>query len=301
MHTPSKWILALGALTTSGLAQAELNIFACQPDWAALAQEHAPEANVFSATTAMQDPHYVQARPSLISKMRKADLVICSGAELEVGWLPELQRQSRNRDVQNGRQGLFWTTDYANVLDKHDHVDRSMGDVHAHGNPHVQFAVPDMIEISRALSDRLSVIDADNAVKYKTQGVKFRANWRKKMTEWEEKAAPLKGMEVVGYHSTHRYLFAWLNIEQVADLEPKPGLPPTIAHLNRLAQQDFSQLDGIVYSSHQPVDAANWLSQRTQASVVQLAQSVGGRENTDTLSLLIDDTIDQLLKLKEAQ
>nr|WP_239445578.1 zinc ABC transporter substrate-binding protein [Vibrio nigripulchritudo] len=155
----SKFFLTSGLLVTSLSVNASLNVFTCQPDWASLVKQHAPNAEVFSATTAMQDPHYIQARPSLISKMRKADLVVCSGAELEIGWLPELQRQSRNRNVQNGKDGLFWVTDYVKMLDTHDHVDRSMGDVHSHGNPHVQFAVADIPNVSKALVERLTKID----------------------------------------------------------------------------------------------------------------------------------------------
>lgn len=141
-------VLPLLLWSTSSLAG--LNVFVCQPDWQDLVRQHAPDAQIYSATTAMQDPHYVQARPSLIAQIRRADLVVCSGAELEIGWLPELQRQSRNAKIQNGQLGLFWVSEHVQVLDKHDHVDRSMGDVHAHGNPHVQFALNDMPAVSRS-------------------------------------------------------------------------------------------------------------------------------------------------------
>lgn len=293
----SKLYITAGLLAASFTANASLSVFTCQPDWAALVKQHAPNAEVYSATTAMQDPHYIQARPSLISKMRKADLVVCSGAELEIGWLPELQRQSRNSKVQNGKDGLFWVTDYVKMLDTHDHVDRSMGDVHAHGNPHVQFAVADMPAVSKALVERLAKIDPNNQALYKGNGVKFRADWRKYVVRWQSVADELKGVNLVGYHQTHRYLFAWLGIKQVADLEPKPGLPPTVAHLNSLSSITREHAQGIVYSSHQPTEATQWLSERTGLPVAELAQSVGGRPNTDTLAALVDDSIAQLLGL----
>ncbi|RBM39064.1 metal ABC transporter solute-binding protein, Zn/Mn family [Vibrio tarriae] len=296
MRMRSNWLSVFALFSFPSVAS--LNVFVCQPDWEDLVRQHAPSAQIYSATTAMQDPHYIQARPSLIAKMRSADLVVCSGAELEIGWLPELQRQSRNPKVQPGQPGLFWVSDYVDVLDKHEHVDRAMGDVHAHGNPHVQFAVADMPDISHALSKRLSEIDPENQALYQGMGLRFRADWQKRVSAWREQAKALQDMQVVGYHQTHRYLYAWLGVEQVADLEPKPGLPPTMAHLNELARTDFSQVSGIVYSSHQPVDAANWLAQRSQLPIVQLAQSVGGRENTDSLVELIDDSIAQLLKLR---
>ncbi|KAB0300249.1 zinc ABC transporter substrate-binding protein [Vibrio fortis] len=293
----SKLYITAGLLAVSFTANASLSVFTCQPDWAALVKQHAPNAAVSSATTAMQDPHYIQARPSLISKMRKADLVVCSGAELEIGWLPELQRQSRNSKVQNGEDGMFWVTDYVKMLDTHDRVDRSMGDVHAHGNPHVQFAIADIPAISRALVERLVKIDPSNQVLYKGNGVKFRADWRKHVVRWQSVSAQLKGVNLVGYHQTHRYLFAWLGIKQVADLEPKPGLPPTVAHLNSLSSIGHEDAQGIVYSSHQPTEAAKWLSERTKLPVTELAQSVGGRPNTETLAALVDDSITQLLGL----
>ncbi|MDO6526548.1 zinc ABC transporter substrate-binding protein [Motilimonas sp. 1_MG-2023] len=284
------WLLALLSLPAHALT-----IFACQPDWASLAKVHAPEAEVFSATTAFQDPHFIQARPSLINKMHQADLVICSGAELEVGWLPELQRQSRNAKVSPGGEGLFFTTDYVAVLDKHDHVDRSMGDVHAGGNPHVQFAVADMINISQALSEKLQQLDPKRAAQYLQAGEAFRQRWAAKMLIWKNKALSLKGKKVVGYHATYRYLFAWLGMTQVADLEPKPGVSPTTAHLTQLAKLDPGNIYAIVYASHQNSQAAKWLAGRTQLPMIVLAQSVGGNEQSYDLITLIDNSINLLL------
>lgn len=276
---------------------AAINIFACEPDWASLAKSHAPDADIYSATTAMQDPHYVQARPSLIAKIRRADIVICSGSELEIGWLPELQRQSRNNKIQSGKIGMFWVSDFVDKLDELEHVDRSMGDIHAHGNPHVQFAIDDIATISQALTARLSSIDPSNKTTYQLHGAKFRWQWQQKIKQWTKLKSELSGMQVVGYHSNFRYLFDWLNIQQVADLEPKPGIPPTMNHLNSLMQSDFSKVAGIVYSSHQPKDPAQWLSQHKNLPMIELAQSVGGQNNTESLIALVDDSISRLLTL----
>lgn len=296
---PFKLIAATSAVLFSYQANASLSIFTCQPDWASLAQYHAPDAKIYSATTAFQDPHYVQARPSLIAKMRRADLVICSGSELEIGWLPELQRQSRNPKVQNGQPGLFFTTDHVELLDQTDHVDRSMGDVHGQGNPHVQFAIDAMPNISRALTETLIKLDPQHGDQYTSSGKDFREKWQQHREIWRKQATELQNIKVVGYHSTYRYLFEWLNIDQVADLEPNPGLPPTTSHLAQLAARSFNGVSGIVYSSHQSSDAADWLSQRTDLPIAVLAQSVGGREESEDLFALIDDSIQQLLALKE--
>ena len=269
-----------------------LNIFVCEPEWEALIAAHAPDADIFSATTAMQDPHYVQARPSLIARMRQADLAMCSGAELEVGWLPMLQSRSGNRAVQTGSETMIFAADHVRMLDTHDHVDRSMGDIHAHGNPHIQFAVNDMPALSRVVSERLSQVDPDNAHRYQANGMRFRTQWRRNIERWQDRASVLQGKKVVGYHATYRYLFDWLGMEQVADLEPKPGLPPTTSHLQsltRLGKQDF---DAIVFSSHQNQRPANWLHNQTGKPVIELPLTVSKGQ---TLVELYDQVIESLV------
>ncbi|HHF2957316.1 metal ABC transporter solute-binding protein, Zn/Mn family [Vibrio diabolicus] len=284
-------MMAAGSAIISSPALA-LNIFVCEPEWKAFLESHAPNATIYSATTAKQDPHYVQARPSLIAKMRQADMAMCSGAELEVGWLPMLQNRSGNSAVQNGAQSMIYATDFVRMLDSHDHVDRSMGDIHAHGNPHVQFAANDMIPLSRKVTERLKAIDPDNAQSYQVNGMKFRAQWQKKLNEWEQKAQPLQGKRIVGYHSTYRYLFDWLGMVQVADLEPKPGISPTTSHLQSLTQLDTKQFDAIVFSSHQDQRPAMWLQQQTDKPVAQLPLTVSKQQSLDEL---YDEVITDLL------
>ncbi|MFH4523371.1 zinc ABC transporter substrate-binding protein [Vibrio diabolicus] len=284
-------MMAAGSAIISSPALA-LNIFVCEPEWKAFLESHAPNATIYSATTAKQDPHYVQARPSLIAKMRQADMAMCSGAELEVGWLPMLQNRSGNSAVQNSAQSMIYATDFVRMLDSHDHVDRSMGDIHAHGNPHVQFAANDMIPLSRKVTERLKAIDPDNAQSYQVNGMKFRAKWQKKLNEWEQKAQPLQGKRVVGYHSTYRYLFDWLGMVQVADLEPKPGISPTTSHLQSLTQLDAKHFDAIVFSSHQDQRPAMWLKQQTDKPVAQLPLTVSKQQSLDEL---YDEVITDLL------
>lgn len=270
-----------------------LNIFVCEPEWEALLAAHAPDADIFSATTAMQDPHYVQARPSLIARMRRADLAMCSGAELEVGWLPMLQNRSGNRAVQTGSETMIFAADHVRMLDTHDHVDRAMGDIHAHGNPHVQFAVNDMPALSRVVSERLSQVDPDNAHQYQANGMRFRSQWRRNIERWQDQASVLQGKKVVGYHATYRYLFDWLGVEQVADLEPKPGLPPTTSHLQSLTRLGKQGFDAIIFSSHQNQRPANWLHNQTGVTVVELPLTVSKNQS---LVELYDQVIDTLVK-----
>lgn len=222
------------SVTYTGLAHAELNVFACEPEYAALTKELAPTASIYSATTALQDPHQVQARPSLIAKMRQADLVVCAGADLEVGWLPMLQMKSANAKVRSTEQGLFFAADQIETLDKLASVDRSMGDVHAQGNPHIHFDPTRLLKVATALSAKLTQLDPAGAADYQQSLADFTTRWQAAVPRWEAQAKGLQGKKVIAYHSSFRYLFNWIGIEQVADLEPKPGLAPTSGHLASL-------------------------------------------------------------------
>lgn len=300
MRTYSKRLasaaVSLGLLFAAAPVQA-LNIFACEPEWASLAKELAPEANIYSATTAYQDHHFVQARPSLIAKLRRADMFICAGSELEIGWLPALQMKANNSKVRDGQPGAFYASEQVERLDVLEHVDRSMGDVHAMGNPHVHWSPSRMGKIAEALAKRLSLIDGDNAAEYQQNLVSFLARWQSHSEALSQQAARLNGTKVVGYHSSYRYLFDWLGIEQIGDLEPKPGLPPTSGHLASLVslqqQQPFAL---IVYSDYHDDKGANWLAAKTGVSAIRLAYSVDPKKpEMQDLFALYQTVIEQLL------
>lgn len=289
-------VLSLGL---TSLAQAELTIFACEPEYAALAKELAPDASIYSATTAFQDPHQVQARPSLIAKMRQADLAICAGADLEVGWLPMLQMKSANAKVRSTDQGLFFAAEQVDTLDKQTNVDRSMGDVHSQGNPHLHFDPARLLQVAQALSAKMVSLDPAGAIRYQEALTDFSQRWQAAMMQWEAKAALLKGKKVIAYHSSFRYLFNWIGIEQVADLEPKPGLPPTSGHLAQLLNRaEQGDIMAIIVASYQDARGANWLGERAHLPVIVLPMSVGGNEQSQDLFSLYDSTLALLSKEK---
>lgn len=148
-------------------AQAAVKIFACEPEWGALAQELGGNlVDVTVATTALQDPHHIQARPSLIARARNADLVVCTGAELEIGWLPILLQQSGNAKVQAGQPGNFAAADHVRKLEIPGQIDRSQGDVHATGNPHIHTDPRNIAKVATALGLRLAQIDPGHASQY---------------------------------------------------------------------------------------------------------------------------------------
>jgi zinc/manganese transport system substrate-binding protein len=286
-------LLALAQLP----AQAALRAVACEPEWGALLGELAGDKlGVQVATTAQQDPHHIQARPSLIAAVRNADLVVCTGAELEVGWLPVLVRQSGNAAVQPGRPGYFEAADFVRRLEVPTRLDRADGDVHAAGNPHVHLDPHNISLIADALTRRLQVLDAVNAAFYQARAADFSARWKAATARWEREATVLRGLPIVVHHKDLAYLQDWLGLREVGTLEPKPGVEPGSAHLSGLLaglQRQPARL--IVRAAYNDARAAAWLSERTRLPLVVLPFTVGGSERAKDLFGLFDDTIARLL------
>ena len=278
-------------------AQADISVFACEAEWAALAMEIGGEhVEPYSATTGLQDPHYIQARPSLIAKVRKADLVICSGAELEIGWLPILLRKANNRDVMPGSPGFLEASSLVERFDATANVDRGSGDIHPQGNPHVQTNPHNIATIAIALSQRMGELDVENADAYQTGLVNFQSRWGEAVGRWEDRAAVLKGKRIITHHKSWVYLERWLGLVEVANLEAVPGLPPTAGHLSQLVSQfENGGADVIVRAPYQDQRASRWLAERTGISAVVLPLTVGGTDQATDLFSLFDDIVDRLL------
>ena len=293
-----RW-LALLSLFLPLYAAAELRVFACEPEWAALAEEVGGElVEASSATHALQDPHYVEARPSLISRVRKADLVICSGAQLEIGWLPMLLSKSNNPRVLPGKPGFIEASSLVRRLDVPDSVDRAQGDMHPQGNPHVQMNPHNIRRVAVAMGQRLAELDPDHAGEYATRTTAFLERWEAAIARWEERARPLAGSRVVCHHKSWIYLEDWLQLREVATLEPVPGIPPTAAHLSSLLAElgvDGSGADLIIRSPFQSANASEWLQERTGIPAIVLPLTVGGTEAAQDLFSLFDDVLDRLL------
>lgn len=276
-------------------AQAQLRVFACEPEWAALVRELAPDAELTTATSYLQDPHYIEARPSLIAAVRRADIAVCTGASLEAGWLPMLLQRASNPDIQPDRPGLFFAADHARLHAPHDHVDRSMGDVHPEGNPHVHLAPDELPDIARALADRLGEIEPGASADIQGRYIRWRGHWSRMRAEWRERAKELEGHSVVVQHSSFQYLLRWLGVETAVDLEPKPGLPPSASHLSQLlAEPNLGKASAILIASHQDPQPAEWLSEHTGLPVVVVPGTVTGEGPTETLGGLISEIISQI-------
>ena len=278
-------------------AQAEINIFACEPEWAALSQElGGDKVTTYSATTGLQDPHYIQARPSLIAKARRADLLVCTGAELEAGWLPLLQRKSGNRVIQHGAIGSFMAAEYVQLSGIPSQLDRSQGHVHAAGNPHIQTSPILLLTVAKALSDRLQQLDLANKVYYQHRWTDFEQRWQAAIKKWQLQAKPLKGLPIVIQHNSWDYLIAWLELNKVAILETKPGVPPSVADLNNIVEQlKVTPAKVIIHAAYQSPRASDWLNEKTGIPKVVLPFTIGGNSSATDLFSLFDNTIQQLL------
>lgn len=277
-------------------ARAAINVFACEPEWGALVAELGGEdVSVFTATTARQDPHQIQARPSLIARLRNADLAVCTGAELEIGWMPVLLRQAANGRVQPGQPGYFAAAEQVRLLDVPTRLDRADGDVHAAGNPHVHGDPRNIRAIAVALAQRLGDVDATRRDGYAKRAEIFLKRWDEAITRWEAMAAPLRGTRVVVYHRDWAYLLGWLGMEEAGTIEPKPGVPPGTAHLAQLLD-DIPRKGArmILYAAYQEARAAQFVAEKSGTPAVMLPFTIGGTEAANTLFGLFDDTIARL-------
>lgn len=291
-------LFTLSLFFLSSHAHAVLNVFACEPEWAALTQELAGDkVSVYTATGPLQDPHRIEARPSLIAKARRANLVICTGAELEVAWLPVVLRESGNAEAQVGSGGYLEAADFVTMLEVPTRLDRGDGDVHARGNPHIQTDPRNFLPIADALSKRLIQLDAANTKEYQQRLAAFNTKWRAAIEKWEAQALPLKGLPVLVQHKGFPYLTEWLKLKEVATLEPKPGMEPGAAHLSQILSTLQKQPAKMVLrAAYQDARPSEWIAQRAHLNVVELPYTVGGSAGANDLFGLFDDTIARLLK-----
>ncbi|MEO9135537.1 MAG: zinc ABC transporter substrate-binding protein [Casimicrobiaceae bacterium] len=297
MHAFIKAIVALTALVLATPALAALAIFATVPEWGALAQElGGDKVSVYTATNALQDPHHVEAKPSLIARARKADLVVATGAELEIGWLPLVLQQAGNAKVQPGQPGYFEAASFVTTIERPTRLDRAEGDVHPQGNPHIQTDPRNIARVAAALSARMAELDPANAASYRERYAAFDTRWRASIARWQAQAAGLRGLPVLVQHQAFSYLFDWLGMKETGALEPKPGVDPTATSLSEiLALQQRQPAKMVIRAAYQSDRASQWIAERAHIPAVALPFTVGGDPAAHDLTTLFDDTIARLL------
>src|SRR5437867_1931098 len=201
MHSLIKAIVVAGAAALVTPAFASLSVFATVPEWAALAEElGGDKVSVYTATNGLQDPHHIEAKPSLIARARNADLVVATGAELEVGWLPLVLQQAGNPKVQPGQRGYFEATAFVTTIERPTRLDRAEGDVHPQGNPHIQTDPRNIARVAAALSARMAELDPADAAMFRDRYASFDTRWRASIARWQTQAAPLRGVPVLVQH-----------------------------------------------------------------------------------------------------
>jgi zinc/manganese transport system substrate-binding protein len=295
------WLTSLLLAFTAAAAmpaQAALHVFACEPEWGALAaQLGGDKLDIYTATNGMQDPHQIQARPSLIAHARRADLTVCTGAELEIGWMPMIIRQSANSKIAAGSQGDFQAASYVRLLEVPTRLDRAEGDVHAAGNPHIQTDPRNILTVAKALTERLAEVDPVNAAYYRSRLADFSGRWTAALQRWQAQAAPLKGIPVAVQHKSWIYLLDWLGLKEVVALEPKPGVPPSSGYLAQVLEEVRRQpVRMVIRAAYEDPRPSEFFSAHDHVPAVVLPFTIGGTDAAKDLFSLYDDTIQSLLK-----
>lgn len=281
--------LALLTLLLSAPALAALDVSATVPSLAAIAREVGGEhVNVRSLSLPTQDPHFVDARPSLALELSRTDLLLTVGVDLELGWLPNLLTGARNPKVQPGGRGYLDLSRHVKLLDVATApMDRSQGDIHPGGNPHYLYDPRAAAEVARAIAARMAELDPKNAAAYTKRLEAFLATLEAKRSEWEKRLASVRGAPVVAYHQSLSYLADWLGLKVIAALEPKPGIPPSPAHLARvLSAARKAQVRFIVQEEYYPNATSKQIAQRIPAPLVELPGGTDFRDGQTYLQHL---------------
>lgn len=239
-----------------------------------------------------QDPHLIEAKPSMILASRKADIIMYNGLDLEIGYLPLMIESSRNPKIQPGQKGNFDCSRYVTVLEKPVSVDRSMGDVHPLGNPHYHFSPSNIGKIVDGMARALSEVDPANGEFYRANGMAFQRLLQEKQTEWN-RLAP-RGKKFVAYHKFFEYLAHDFGFEIIGYIEAKPGIPPSTSHIEKLMEMmRQAKPDAILTTGYYERKAPDYISQKTGVKVVVVPNDVDSTlQAKDWFSLM-----DQVLKV----
>ncbi|OGF98130.1 MAG: hypothetical protein A2Z06_04110 [Candidatus Glassbacteria bacterium RBG_16_58_8] len=276
-------------LAVSEAAAKTLNVMTSTEDLAALAREVGGEqVKVESIARGYQDPHFVEAKPSFLLKLQKADLLVVIGLQLEIGWLPPLITQSRNSRIQAGASGYLDASSVAEILEKPTGpVTRAMGDVHPLGNPHYWLNPENGRRIARAIQQKLSELDRDDAAYFEQRFQDFDRRLTEAERRWDQQMAPLKGTEIITYHNSWPSFTERFGLKVVGYVEPKPGIPPSPSHtLEVIRQIQQDNIKVILVEPYFDLKTPNAIADRSGAEVLVLLPSVGGvPEVTDYFQL----------------
>ena len=279
------------SLALAGPAFAGVNVVATLPWIGSLAKEIGQDkVAVTTLVKPGQDPHLVDAKPSMLSAGRKADVLMYNGLDLEVGYLPIILESSRNPRIVPGKPGNFDCSGFVNAIEKHTAVDRSMGDVHPLGNPHYHYSPENVLRVAEGMAGVLARVDGANARFYQANFAGLAARVKERRKQWQ--AAGLRGKEFVAYHKMFEYLAKEFGFQLVGYVEAKPGIPPSAAHVERLiAQIRQSKPDGILTTGHSGRKEVESISARTGVKVITLPSDVGSMRGTENWLAFMDTVL----------
>lgn len=290
-------LCCLFAIIWTSVAHAKLNVVATTSDLGALVKEIGRDkVEVTSIAKPTEDPHFVDAKPSFIVKLNKADLLIEGGCQLETGWLPPLITGARNQKILEGSSGYLTASAGISILEAPAALDRAMGDVHPFGNPHFMLDPLNGKIVAAHICDRLCQIDASNCAYYKDNLKDFTKRLELKLSEWQKAMEPLRGAKIVTYHKTFPYLAQRFNLSVVGTLEPKPGVPPSPSHINTLIQNTKGEgVKLILIEQFRERKVPEFVASQTGAKVVVVPIMVGSEKETGDYLALFDYTINQIV------
>jgi zinc/manganese transport system substrate-binding protein len=281
---------ALIASLSGAMPTRKLNVVATTPDLAALARAIGGDAvDVKALAKPTEDPHFVDAKPSHIVTLNRADVLIDGGAELEIGWLPPLLESARNSKIAAGAPGRISASQGVTLLEVPTTFDRSKGDVHALGNPHFIIDPVNVRLIVRQIAEHLAQVDPANAGSYRQNLQTFNATLDTKLADWQRQLAPYRGAKIVTYHKDFVYFAERFNLEVVETLEPKPGIAPSPAHLAEvITKMKAEKVRLILVQPFQNRKTAETVARQTDGVVLDIPQQPGVIANTDTYFDLMD-------------
>jgi zinc/manganese transport system substrate-binding protein len=297
MKTTAKIFAATAFFCATALtAHGKTNVVATLPDFASIASEiGGDKVDVTVLAKPTEDPHFVDARPSFVVKLRQADVLISGGAELEIGWLPPLLQNARNPKIEVGKPGRVEAAEGIRLMNVPANLTRAAGDVHAMGNPH--FMVDPIIAkaVAQHIANSFAAVDAANAAVYQANEKKFEGTINAKLQEWGAKLLPFKGQSLAAYHDSWPYFAHRFGFNIDTFLEPKPGIPPSPSHLVEvIAQMKAQKTKAIIVEPYHNRKIAEKVAEATGAKVVDFSQFPGALPNTDTYVKLIDALVNNL-------
>jgi zinc/manganese transport system substrate-binding protein len=292
-------VLLLGVAT----ARAELKVVASLPDFGAIAEAIGGKAvDVTTIARGSEDPHFVDARPSFVRVLNKADLLIEGGADLEAGWLPTLVTAARNAKIQGTGKGHLVLSRFVKLIDVPTApVDRSMGDVHPTGNPHYWLDPRNGKIIAEKIAATLSELDPKNAETYRGNLAAFTKKLDAKWPEWQKKLESLRGAKIITYHKTYEYLAAAFGLEVIAQLEPKPGIEPSATHIAQLVQRaKEAGVKFVIIEPYRPRRSAEQVAEAVGARMVVLPDKTGSTPEAKDYFSLFDAIVSRLTEATQA-